>query len=199
MRKTIAAATVAASIAVGGLTGAVLGAPVVAGAAESATGAVGWVQEALSGLVSDGTIDQSQADAVATALEEARPERPHGRFGHGGFFGPGVVAEALGMTPEELRTELAAGKTIAAVAGEKGVEVQAVVDAIVAEHTSHLDEKVAAGDLTQAEADEILAGAEERATAMVNGELPVGGGRHGHHHGPRPGAEGEADGTATAA
>jgi hypothetical protein len=177
MRKRLAAATLAASITVGGFAGAVLGAPGLAGAAETASGAAGWVEEALGGLVTDGTITQAQADAVGTALEAARPAHGPGLRGGAKLE---AVAEALGITADELRTELEAGKTIATVAGEKDVEVQAVVDAIVAAHKAHLDEEVAAGDLTQEEADARLEGAEARATAMVNGETPLGGrGRHG--------------------
>lgn len=44
-----------------------------------------------------------------------------------------AAATALGITQEELRTELAAGKTIAQVAAARGVDVQKVIDAIVAE------------------------------------------------------------------
>ena len=179
MRRSLAAATVAASIAIGGLGGAVLGAPGLAGAAESATGAASWVQDALSGLVDDGTITQGQADAVGTALEEARPERPFGRRGFGGHVGSEVLTEALGVTAGELRTAFQEGKTIAEVAEAEGVAVDAVIDALVAEHESRLDERVAAGDLTQAQADELLAGAEERVTAMVNGERPAFGGHRG--------------------
>lgn len=93
MRKTTAVATMAASLALGGLAGTVLGTPTLAGAAQTATGAVSWVQEALSGLVGDGTITQEQADRVESALEQARPERrfngdvPAGRGGPHGDFG----------------------------------------------------------------------------------------------------------------
>ena len=196
MKKTIAAAAVAASIAAGGLGGAVLGTPAIAGAAETASG---WVDDALGGLVDDGTITQAQAEAVETALEEARPARP---FRGLRFAAAEVVSEALDMTPEELRAELQEGKTIAALAGEKDVEVQAVVDAIVAAQKEHLDEAVAEGDLTQAEADRILSGAEERATALVNGERGFRGGHHHHHH--RRGAllgpeDAPAEGAGTAA
>jgi hypothetical protein len=180
LRKTITAATVVASIAAGGVAGAVIGAPTIAGAGETATGAAGWVRDALSGLVEDGTIDQGQADAVATALEEARPERslrhPHLRH-HLGLEG---VAESLGMTQEELRDALRDGRTVADVAGERGVDVQVVVDAIVAAQRARVDEAVAAGELTQERADEILGGAEERATALVEGELRMRDGRRGH-------------------
>ena len=179
MRKIITAATVVASIAAGGVAGAVIGAPTIAGAGETATGAAGWVRDALSGLVEDGTIDQGQADAVATALEEARPERGlhHLHLGH--HLGLDAVAESLGITMEELRDALQDGRTIADVAGERGVDVQVVVDAIVAAQRARIDEAVAAGDLTRERADEILADAEERATALVEGDLRMRDGRRG--------------------
>jgi polyhydroxyalkanoate synthesis regulator phasin len=171
MRKTIAAA----SIAVTGLGVLGLGTAAIAGAQDDSSEdeSGGWVQDALGGLVDDGTITQEQADAVEDALQDARPD--HG-FGHHGFgFGPGrlsTVAESLGIEEDELRSELADGKTIAEIAEEQGVDVQDVVDDIVAAHRERLDEAVADGDLTQEEADEILAGAEDRVTAFVNGERP---------------------------
>ena len=199
MRKALAGATVAASLAVGGLTGIALGTPVLAGAAETATGAASWVQDALSGLVNDGTITQAQADAVGTALEEARPEGGS-RHGGGRHLDLSVVAESLGTTEDELRTALEAGQTIAEVAAEKGVDVQTVIDSIVADRKARLDEKVAAGDLTQAEADERLADAGERATALVNGEAPaLGEGRHGRSGDGPDAQDDDADTTDTTA
>ena len=192
MRRSIATAIIAASVAAGGLAGAVLGTPTLAGAAETATGTVTWVQEALRALVDDGTITQEQAGAVETALVEARPER---RFGPRGFGGPvalPAVAEALGMSEEELRTALGDGQTIADIAAGRGVEVQTVVDAIVAAHRERLDEKVASGELTREQADEMLTHAEERAAAFVNGEPPAFHGRP--HGGPRGGPHGSPRG-----
>jgi polyhydroxyalkanoate synthesis regulator phasin len=177
MRKTIAAA----AIAVSGLGVLGLGATAIAGAQDDSSDDEdgGWVQDALSGLVDDGTISQEQADAVEDALEDARPDHGFGHpgFGHRGFvlwFGGelSTVAESLGIGEDELRSALEDGRTIAEIAEEQGVEVQDVVDDIVAAQREFLDEAVADGDLTQEDADEILAGAEERATAFVNGEMP---------------------------
>lgn len=181
MNKTIAAAAVAASIAAGGMAGLVLGTPPLAGAQTAAGEAISWVDEALSGLVSDGTITQDQADAVETALGDARPHHGmHGRPGHH----LGVVAEALDMTEDQLRTALEGGKTIAEVAADEGVDVQAVLDALAADARARLDQAVADGDLTREQADERLARIEERVTAMVDGERPA---RHRHraHHAGR--------------
>lgn len=202
MRKAIAAA----SIAVSGL--GVLGlATAIAGAqdAPSDDDGGGWVQDALGGLVEDGTITQEQADAVEEALEDARPDQGFGgRFGHPGFalgFGGelSTVAESLGIDEDELRSALEDGRTIAEIAEELGVDVQDVVDDIVAAQRARLDDAVAEGYLTQEDADEILAGAEERASALVNGERPdpedlpdLRGLPHFRDH--RPGDEWRGDG-----
>ncbi len=175
MRKTIAAA----SIAIGGFGVLGLGAAAIAGAQDDPSDDErgGWVQDALGGLVENGTITEEQADAVEEALEDARPDRGfEGGIGHRGFaFGFGgisTVAESLGIGEDELRAALADGQTIADIAEEQGVDVQDVVDDIVAAQRERLDEAVAEGHLTQEEADEFLAGVEERVTAFVNGELP---------------------------
>jgi hypothetical protein len=176
MRKTIAAA----SIAVSGLGVLGLGATAIAGAQDDSSDdkGGGWVQDALGGLVEDGTITQEQADAVEEALEDARPDHGvGGRFGHPGFalgFGGALstVAESLGIDEDELRSALEDGRTIAEIAEEQGVDVQDVVNDIVAAQRARLDEAVAEGHLTREDADDILAGAEERASAFVNGERP---------------------------
>ena len=170
MKKMIAAAAVAASVALGGITGLALGVPGVAGAQETATETVGWVEEALSELVGDGTITQAQADAVETALEEAKPERPQRGHRIARHFAMDAVAEALGITNAELREALSEDKTIAEIATDNGVAVQRVVDAIVSDHKAHVDARVASGDITQEQADERLAKFTERVTAFVNGE-----------------------------
>lgn len=201
MNKKLAAIALSAGLLTGGAAGLLLTVPGVSGAAtsttevpttDSTTDITGrdaqrgqWVTDALATLVADGTITQAQADAVQAALEAARPERPEGdmggRGGRGGR-GPGLeaAATALGMTADELRTELQSGDSIADVAGEKGVAVQTVIDALVAEAKTHLAEEVASGEHTQAEADAKLADITERITAMVNGEMPTGGPRGGH-------------------
>lgn len=195
MRRSIVAAVAAASIT-GGATALVFGPTAIVGAAEDVAAAAaepaGWVAEALSGLVEDETLTQEQADAVQEALEEARPRRGPGVGRH--LRGEGVVADALGVTPEELHEALADGSTIAEVAESEGVDVQVVIDAVVADMSEHLADAVEDGRLTQEEADERLEGAEERATALVNGERPEGGPGHGPgrggpgwRHGPRGG------------
>lgn len=145
------------------------------------------VRDLLQTLVDDGTITAAQADAVAEHLATNMPGRG-GHGGHGGF-GRGVaaqvVADSLGVTVDELVTALRDGQSIADVAAAEGVDVQVVIDAMVAEVQAHLDEEVAEGDLTQEEADARLATATERITERVNtaGSLGMGrGGRGGMGH-----------------
>jgi len=74
-----------------------------------------------------------------------------------------AAATALGITTDELGAELEAGKTIADVATEQGVDIDTVIAAVV-----------------EAGEDEHVA----RVTALVNGELREHlGGRHHHHRG----------------
>lgn len=138
----------------------------------------------LAGLVSDGTITQEQADKVAETLASTMPAGGGhgGRGGHGGGFGGlTAAATAIGVTEDELRTELEAGKSVAAVAEANGVSEQTVIDAIIAEAKAHFAEEVAAGEHTQAEVDAKLADLETRVKAMVGTEgLPERGGRSGH-------------------
>ena len=99
----------------------------------------------LQPLVDDGTITGAQADAVTEHLVENRPERGDrvGRPGHRGLDGHGpnntVLADLLGIDRETLLSELESGKSVADIAEENGVDVQTVIDALVADAESHVD------------------------------------------------------------
>jgi hypothetical protein len=143
------------------------------------------LQEILQPLIDDGTITQAQADKVIAALGSARPDGPMGgpkggpmgRHGFGGLrgFGLDVVANALGITADEVRTALQSGQSLADLAVSKGKTAQDVIDAIVAEATTKINDKVTAGDITQAQADKLLATVTTMATDFVNNTSPAGG------------------------
>jgi hypothetical protein len=195
MNKKLAAVGLAAGLGIGGLTGAILGTPTVSGAqttptptapTASAAPAVGTqaarskpYADAIAALVKDGTITQAQADKVVAALEAARPADGGrgGKGGDGAGRGAGLtaVSTALGMTPAELKTALQGGQTIAQVAASKNVDVQKVIDAMVAEYKTKETAEIATGDHTQAEVDQKVADFTTRATDIVNGRVPVGG------------------------
>ena len=195
MRTKLIIATTAGVLSLGGLAVAV---PAFADSGNPAGSAVDRITEALSGLVSDGSITQEQADEVVSALDEAGIGH---RDGHRGF-GPSLsaAATALGMTEDELRTALQTdGTTLADVAGDQGVEVDALVDALVTAQQERIAAAVEDGRITQEQADERLADLEERVTERVNSEASVGGPGHGFRGdgGDRPdrGADDEAPGT----
>jgi hypothetical protein len=150
------------------------------------------LEEILAPLVTNGTITQAQADAVIAAIKDARPAHVPGRGpgrGHPGlrvFFGEKleVAANAIGITVDELRTALESGQSIAEVATAKGVDVQKVIDALVADANQRIDQAVTNGSLTAAEATELKSDVVERVTDAVNNDGPFM--RHGHfpHGGP---------------
>jgi hypothetical protein len=120
-----------------------------------------------------------------------------GHFGGFGHFGKlEAAASYLGLGEDELREQLGDGKTLAEIAEAEGKSVDGLVQALVDEAEAKLDDAVADGRLTQAQADEIAEDLEERMTDLVNGELrrPHFGFGHrfggsGHPFGNRFGSE----------
>lgn len=118
--------------------------------------------------VKDGKLTQEKADRMK-AQQGIGPFGFHG-FGSdmdrgdmgrggkmGGFMGGGqnreAIAGALGITTQELDTQLRSGKTLAELAAGKE---QAVKDAIVAAEKTRLDQAVAGGKITQDQANQRL-------------------------------------------
>jgi len=101
----------------------------------------------LQSLVDDGTLTSTQLDAVVAALEAGRPDHGPG-MGHGGHRGGmrgemlTAAADAIGITADELKTEIEAGKTIAEVAVENGKTAQDVIDALVATASADLTQRI---------------------------------------------------------
>lgn len=144
--------------------------------------------------VANGTLTQQQADALRSRIEAGEPffGGRGGRHGHGGpggrhFFGQDkqalldAAAGALNLTSDELVTQLQSGQTIAQIAEAQGTTVEAVTDAVLAAARTQLDEAVAAGTLTQEQADQIYAHLEEHGADLLRfgGRGPGGRGRHG--------------------
>lgn len=150
------------------------------------------LSDALDPLVKDGTITQAQADKVIDAIVSAEPMR-----GPGGRMPLDVVAKAIGITVETLRSELDGTKSIADVAKAHSVDVQKVIDALVADATARIDEAVTAGKVTAEQAATRKSTLEARITERVNNVAPIGrGGRGGPggHGGRHGGPDGDGDG-----
>ena len=168
-----------------------------------ADGLVADHSEQIQRAVEDGRLTQEEADERIAELEaRILEELESGELGGpGGPGGPGrprgghgdVVAEALGMTVDELREALADGQTVAELVEAQGVALQDVADALVADHTEQIQRAVEDGRLTQEEADERIAELEARILEeLESGELGGPGGPGGMRGGP--GGPGEMGG-----
>ena len=72
------------------------------------------------------------------------------------------VAKALGITTDELKTDLGKGQSIADIAKSKNLDVNTVIDTLVGDASAKIDQAVTDGHLTQAQADKLKAGAQDR-------------------------------------
>ena len=114
---------------------------------------------------------QDVIDAMAAVAKDDiskivnNPFPGHGHFGPGGKHeGPGfgfgggaraslrtsfdAVAKALGVTSDQLRSDLRDGKSIADIAKSKNVDVNGIIDTLVGEAKSRIDAAVKAGHLS---------------------------------------------------
>jgi hypothetical protein len=178
--------------------------------AANAAGQLGVSTTALTAAIKKAMVDQIEAQvtagtitkAQATAMEArlAMADAPlfalgggHPGGGHGrGFGGPGggmsldAAATYIGVTAGDLRTQLAAGKTLATIATDNGKTVDGLEAALTAAATKDLDAAVAAGKLTAAQESKILADLPTRLDHEIN-EAHTGGPGAGGPGGPPPG------------
>ena len=168
-------ATLVAGLAAGGAVGFALGVPSLINAAPSAT------EQATE---TSGASDMTEGAPVAP-LHHGEPHRDHGGP-RGGGRAVEVLTGVLGLDADTLRSEFAAGKSVADVATEQGIAPDAVVDALVDDLATHLEERVAAGTFTQEEADAMIAAGELRFTDRLD-DVPAFGGKGDPGEGGRPG------------
>lgn len=113
-----------------------------------------------------------------------KPGFGRGGFGRGGFGVDGpALATWLGITPEQLQTELhaGAGQSLAQIAQAHGKSREALITFLTDQVKTRLDQAVTNGRLTRQPADEQLARFQQTAGQIVDHVHPTGGPR-----GPRP-------------
>ena len=148
---------------------------------------------------------KTRLDAMVNQVGMPHPGGRGGRGGHGpARFATANLATVLKLTQAELQTQLQSGKSIKQIADAQNVDIADVKTVLTSDFKAHLDEEVASGEHTQAEADAKLAEFTSRLDDMVNRVRPAGGpeghggrGGHGHGHGPA-GEMPPQDGTAPA-
>jgi len=135
----------------------------------------------------------TQSAPAASSAPDASSAPTSGTNGAGNCAGMGggshetvtdtsVAAGAIGISESDLTTALAGGQTIAQVATAHDVDVQKVIDALVADRESELAEQVTSGELTQAQADQVKTGITAQVTDQVNSTFH-GPGMDGHGRG----------------
>lgn len=141
------------------------------------------VASVLAALVTKGTITQAQSDAITAALAAA--EAAHAPQGAPGIGMPDpaatltLISSTIGVDAATIKTRLAAGETLAAIAGAKK---DALIAALVADETKRIDAAVTAGKLTAAQATTLKSTLTAHVTTEVNAVRPMG---------PKPGDKGE--------
>ena len=171
-RKT-GRAKILGALVVGGIAGAAILGPLSVAAASPTPSAA--TTPTASGATTTPTNGASGTDSN-TDTDTAHTGGPGGSGHTEAVTDTSVVAKAIGITEAELKTALAGGQTVAAVANAHNVALQTVIDALVADGTSELAAQVAGGSITQAQADAEKADLVQRATDQANGTFS--GGRH---------------------
>jgi len=166
----------------------------------------GAQQDKLAGILSDlvkkGTLTQAQVDALNAAIAAARTadDSQHlaDKAAHDAERAAleALVAKTIGVDTAVIKTRLAAGESLGAIAGTKK---DALIAVLVADETKRIDAAVTAGKLTAAQATTLKAGLVAHVTAEVNsvggpgmGGPGMGGRGHGHG-GPGMGGHGFGD------
>jgi len=90
------------------------------------------------------------------------------RRGHGVRLALRTAATTIGVSPEELGTQIRGGKTVAAVAGEHNVDPATVVNAVVGALTQRIDQAAAEGKIDADRAAKAKAKVPDLANRFVN-------------------------------
>ena len=122
------------------------------------------ISSMLSGLVSNGTITQSQADAIIKAAEGMRAATKSIKDANRSAL-DSVITSTLGISLDTLTSRLKAGETLSTIAGDKK---SALITALAAEINKQIDAALAAGKITADQATAQKGKSVDRVTNMVN-------------------------------
>ena len=211
LKKGIVAASVVAGVAGGLVAGLALGVPGFAGASSNgvqgasaafAKNAVVQVADANTNTDTNTNNAPSQLPGMAT-VQGSSDGADHAPRGPRAAIGSDAVAKVLGLSADELKTQLQSGKSLADIAKAQNVDIAKVKQAIIDDFTARETAEVTAGEHTQAEVDQKIADLKSKIDDIVNGVKPAGmpgdmGGRMGGDHGPRGGGPIASDSVAKA-
>jgi uncharacterized protein YidB (DUF937 family) len=129
------------------------------------------LSQTLADAVKAGDLTQQQADAIKARKTGSNVcSSALAGIGHGAKararVGVAEYAKALGISQQELKQDLAAGKTLKDLAASKGMDETTFRNNLVNAVKSDLDPRVASGKLTQQQEDTIL-------NKLKTGPLPL--------------------------
>jgi ribosomal protein S20 len=147
-QKLIAGVAVAAALGAGATAGLFLGVP---------------------GLSSAQTPTPSSSASPSPGMPPGSQHR--GAFGGTGIKGASfaIVAKDLTMAPADLKTALRSGQSIAALAKARNVDVQKIINDLVADATTRIDAAASSARITSDQAAKMKANLSTRIPAFVNG------------------------------
>ena len=124
--------------------------------------------------------DDAPRGQVQGRMESAAPQYAHraeAQLGAASLQGQvdGVVAEALGLTADELHALKAEGASIAEIAADRGVELADLEAAYLAARQEAIDALLADGTITEIQAETMAARGAEAFEALATREGIAGG------------------------
>jgi uncharacterized protein YidB (DUF937 family) len=130
--------------------------------------------------VADGRITQTQADRMLSTLDRGLDNAMN--FERGGLRDRledrldntlvGTIADLAGVTPREILQEWRQGGTLTDVISAHGLDTSNVLAEITTRITDQVNQAVENGRITQAQADDILAGLPDRLSRRLTIEFP---------------------------
>ncbi|GBF34981.1 hypothetical protein DCCM_4102 [Desulfocucumis palustris] len=118
--------------------------------------------------VQQGKLTQEQADKMKSnegfAFFGSGHDRGHGFMGPGG--NPEDIANILGITAEQLKTELQSGKKFADIIAEHGITMEQFKEKMQEIRKDAISKAVSDGKLTQEQADKMIQKMEQRINDM---------------------------------
>lgn len=147
--------------------------------------------------VVNGDLTEEQAQRLRERLDQMPLDGdgfffggPHRGMHEGGLFGPLMglrqswddLASFLGLTPAELRDQVAGGSSLAEIAQAQGKSRDELRQFIVNEAQTQLQQAVENGRLTQDKADSLLSKMQDHVDEMLDASMPHFG--DGPHMGP---------------
>ncbi len=128
--------------------------------------------KAINEAVTAGTVTQERADQMIANLSTVIDRLLSGNMPtgqRGGLRLGAAVATATGMTPQEVKAQVDAGKTLADVLTSKNIAIDSFVETQLQPVKDRLTARVTSGEITQALVDARLALARVEMTDRLNG------------------------------